>query len=257
MKRVLRPNSRFLKFEGRKMSWMSWQQLQTDDKKPFRHQNTAKIVTNPPQTTDLYLGNSPCRPRFKVNHVRVKIPGVPPGRAKLAKAPPPRLTRLQMPRGCPGGLGAGGIDWCITIHCDPLNPSFQIPRMKLIIIIILRIFYKNNHMRIKRYVLYFFSIQLHNQRPSTNSTCVLFSRGHGYVAIDVKNSISQNQWIGFALVWSARNEIPWYCKGYPRMIIYISIASNDWLVRHLLICLSRDVCTYCRYLKIRLCYHHH
>ena len=33
MKRVLRPSSRFLKFEGRKMSSMSWQQLQTDDKK--------------------------------------------------------------------------------------------------------------------------------------------------------------------------------------------------------------------------------
>ena len=44
MKRVLRPNSRFLKFEGRKMSSMSWQQLQTDDKKTFRHQNTAKIL---------------------------------------------------------------------------------------------------------------------------------------------------------------------------------------------------------------------
>ena len=49
------------------------------------------------QIADLYLGNSPCRPRFNVNHVRVKSPGVPPGlanarppgRAKLAKAPPP------------------------------------------------------------------------------------------------------------------------------------------------------------------------
>ena len=83
---------------------MSWQQLQTDDKKPFRHQNTAKIVTNPPQTADLYLGNSPCRPRFKVNHVRVKSPGVPPGRAKLAKAPP-GLTRLANAPRLPGGAG--------------------------------------------------------------------------------------------------------------------------------------------------------
>ena len=67
-----------------------------------------------PQTADLYLGNSPCRPRFKVNNVRVKSPGVPPGlanarppgRAKLAKAPPPGLTRLANAPRLPGG-GAG------------------------------------------------------------------------------------------------------------------------------------------------------
>ena len=79
---------------------------------------TTAGQANPPQTADLYLGNSPCRPRFKVNHVRVKSPGLPsglanarpPGRFKLGKAPHPGLTRLEMPRGCPGGLGAGGID---------------------------------------------------------------------------------------------------------------------------------------------------
>ena len=48
---------------------------------------------NPPQTADLYLGNSPC---FRGNHVGVETPKVspgladalPPGRAKLAKAHP-------------------------------------------------------------------------------------------------------------------------------------------------------------------------
>ena len=52
-------------------------------------------------------------------------------------------------------------------------------------------------MCIKKYV-YFFSINLHNQRPSTISACVFFRRGHGHVAINVEDIISQNQWKGFA-----------------------------------------------------------
>ena len=70
-----------------------------------------------PQTADLYLGISPCRPRFKVNHMRVKSPGVPlglanarpSGRAKLAKAPPPELTRLANAPWLLGG--GGGVGW--------------------------------------------------------------------------------------------------------------------------------------------------
>ena len=52
-------------------------------------------------------------------------------------------------------------------------------------------------MCIKKYV-YFLSINLHNQRASTNSACVIFSKGHSHVAINVEDIISQNQWEGFA-----------------------------------------------------------
>ena len=65
------------------------------------------IEASPPQTADLYLGNSSCRPRFNVNHMRVKSPGLanawPLGRAELAKAPSPGLTRLANAPRLPGG----------------------------------------------------------------------------------------------------------------------------------------------------------
>ena len=58
------------------------------------------------------------------NRVRVKSSEMarglanarPPGSVKFANAPPPGLTRRANAPQLPGGeLGAGGIDWCITV----------------------------------------------------------------------------------------------------------------------------------------------
>ena len=56
----------------------------------------------------------------------------PPGSAKFANAPPPGLTRRanapQLPGGGGGGLGAGGIDWCIifTMYTMMSETSFRL-----------------------------------------------------------------------------------------------------------------------------------
>ena len=55
--------------------------------------------------------------------------------------------------------------------------------------------------------VYLHSINFHDQRPSTISACFIVNRGHGHVAKNVENVISQNQWVAFALPWSARNKI--------------------------------------------------
>ena len=42
----------------------------------------------------------------------------PPGRDKIANAPPPGLTTKQMPHGCPGG---GGVGWAPLELTDALK----------------------------------------------------------------------------------------------------------------------------------------
>ena len=94
--------------------------------------HTFKIENMPLQPSTIYfcpwqMSQSaflPVKPYILIgNHVRVKSSGLarglanarPPGSATFANAPPPGLTRrANAPQLPGGGLGAGGIDWCIN-----------------------------------------------------------------------------------------------------------------------------------------------
>ena len=78
----------------------------------FRLKYTLKLRKHTFKNVDRFFGLSP-----RLANAR------PPGRAKLAYAPPPGLTRRAMPRSCPG-RGVGGAQLELTDALVLLNEIF-------------------------------------------------------------------------------------------------------------------------------------